>query len=174
MAVAPLVDNQMTSINERQLRAVIFYEWRRGSNASAAAANINDAFEDAIVSHWTVNRWFNHFAAGDTSIDEKERPGRPLSVNEEELLCGVKENPGATTRELATTVGCSQQSIVSHLHDLGYRKVLSQWIPHQLTDANKLCHMSICQSLLLRPHRREFLEDLVMGDESWILYENDT
>ena len=38
MAVAPLVDNQMTSINERQLRAVIFYEWRRGSNASAAAA----------------------------------------------------------------------------------------------------------------------------------------
>ena len=34
--------------------------------------------------------------------------------------------------------------------------------------------MSICQSLLLRPHRREFLEDLVTGDESWILYENDT
>jgi len=164
----------MAPIDERQLRAVIFYEWRRGSNASAAAANINDAFEDAIVSRWTVNRWFNRFAAGDTSLDDKERPGRPSSVNEDELLRGVKENPGATTRELATTVGCSQQSIVSHLHDLGYRKVLARWIPHRLTDANRLCRMSICQSLLLRPHKREFLEDLVTGDESWILYENDT
>ena len=108
------------------------------------------------------------------SIDEKERPARPLSVNDNELLCGVKEKLRATARELATTVGCSQLSIVSHLPDLGYRKVLSQWIPHRLTDANKLCHMSICQSLLFRPHNREFLEDLVMSDESWILYENDT
>ena len=45
-AVAPSVDDEMISIDERQLRAIIFLEWRRRSNASEAAANVNDAFED--------------------------------------------------------------------------------------------------------------------------------
>ncbi|PAV68699.1 hypothetical protein WR25_15131 [Diploscapter pachys] len=34
--------------------------------------------------------------------------------------------------------------------------------------------MNICQSLLLHPHCKEFLEDLVTGDDSWVLYDNAT
>uniref|UniRef100_A0A8R1EUZ2 Mariner Mos1 transposase n=1 Tax=Caenorhabditis japonica TaxID=281687 RepID=A0A8R1EUZ2_CAEJA len=34
--------------------------------------------------------------------------------------------------------------------------------------------VTACQSLLLTPQRKEFLADLVTGDESWILYNNDT
>ena len=34
--------------------------------------------------------------------------------------------------------------------------------------------MDICQSLLLRLHRKEFLEDLMIGDDSWVLYDNAT
>ncbi|EYB81541.1 hypothetical protein Y032_0380g343 [Ancylostoma ceylanicum] len=32
--------------------------------------------------------------------------------------------------------------------------------------------VSICQSLLFRPQRKEFLEDLITGDESWVVYDS--
>ena len=44
---------------------------------------------------------------------------------------------------------------------------------HRLTDTHKKVHVNICQSLPLRLHRKEFLKNLVTGDESWILYDND-
>uniref|UniRef100_A0A8R1ILV5 Uncharacterized protein n=1 Tax=Caenorhabditis japonica TaxID=281687 RepID=A0A8R1ILV5_CAEJA len=34
--------------------------------------------------------------------------------------------------------------------------------------------VTVCQSLLLTPQKKEFLADLVTGDESWILYYNNT
>uniref|UniRef100_A0A8R1IQD9 Histone-lysine N-methyltransferase SETMAR n=1 Tax=Caenorhabditis japonica TaxID=281687 RepID=A0A8R1IQD9_CAEJA len=34
--------------------------------------------------------------------------------------------------------------------------------------------VTACQSLLLTPQKKEFLADLVTGDESWILYYNNT
>jgi len=126
------------------------------------------------MSQRTVKRWFNRFAAGDTSLEDKERSGRRSTINEDEILRCLKENPEATTRELATTLGCSNSTIFDHLNSLGYHKVLARWIPHRLTDYNKQCRVTICQSLFLRPHRKEFLEDLVTGDESWVLYENVT
>ncbi|PAV59854.1 hypothetical protein WR25_13748 [Diploscapter pachys] len=34
--------------------------------------------------------------------------------------------------------------------------------------------MNICQSLLLHPNCKEFFEDLVTEDDSWVLYDNAT
>lgn len=164
----------MDSISQEQLRAIIFYEWRRGTNASTTAKNIQDAFSENVVSHRTVQRWFNRFKSGNTSLEDKERSGRPSTIDDDALLRCIKEKPEASTHELARELGCTQPSIVNHLHHLGFRKVLAQWIPHRLTDDNKNCRVTICQSLLLRHNRKEFLEDLVTGDESWVLYDNGT
>ena len=51
---------------------------------------------------------------------------------------------------------------------------MARWTPHQLTNANRSARVSICHSLLLHPQRKDFLANLVTGDESWILYKNDT
>ncbi len=65
-------------------------------------------------------------------------------------------------------------TIINHLHDLGYRKVVSTWVPHELRDSDKACRISIAESLLLRAHRNDFLKDIVTGDETWVLYINHT
>ena len=106
------------------------------------------------------------------NLDDEERSGRPRTVDDDDILSFIKENPEATTRELALALNCTHPTIVHRLQELGYRKVLSRWIPHLLTDDNMQCRVTICQSLLLRPHRKEFLEDLVTGDESWVLYDS--
>lgn len=160
-------------INQQQLRAIIFYEWRQHTNASRAATKINNALGEGTVGRTTVHEWFKRFEAGDIRFDDSEHSRRPPSLDDDNLRSALKANPEATARELATTLGCSHTTIENHLHDAGYRKVLSRWIPHRLTDAHKQVRINICESLLFQPHRKDFLEDLVTGDESWVVYNND-
>ena len=134
---------------------------------------MNEALGEGTVSHSTVARWFRRFASGDTSLEDNERSGRPVELEDRDLLREIQERPESTTRELAQSLGFAHTTIENRLHALGYRRVLARWTPHELTAANRSARVSICQSLLLQPQRKEFLESLVTGDESWILYKNE-
>lgn len=47
--------------------------------------------------------------------------------------------------------------------------MLTPHILHVWTDSMRFTWVAICPSLLPRPLRKEFLEDLITGDESWVL-----
>ena len=151
----------MLSLSSPQRRLLAFYEWRRGTSAVTTVANINAVFGEKSVNYSTVHRWFTRFEEGDTDFEDKPRSGRPTTVEDSTILEVIKENPEASVRELATKIGCSHMTIDRRLSNLGYRKVLAQWIPHALTDGQRMTRLSICQSLLLRSNRKDFLEDTV-------------
>ena len=48
------------------------------------------------------------------------------------------------------------------------------WVPHELTDYNREQRIFICNSLLSRYPRKEFLEQIITGDEKWVTYVNVT
>lgn len=160
------------SVSQEQIRVIAFYEWRRGTGATATARNINAALGENTTSTRTVQRWFVRFAEGETIFETKPRSGRPHVVEDSVVLAAVKEDPEASTHSLARRLGCTHSTVRTRLQALGYRKVLTRWIPHALTDGMRYTRVSICQSLLLRSHRKEFLEDLITGDESWILHDS--
>lgn len=164
----------MSSISQPSLRAIVYYEFLQGHNARTATANICAAFKKDVVHHSTVCRWYQRFESGNISFEDQPRSGRPSAVSDEVLRNALKTAPNATTRELAAALGCNHMTVANHLHELGYRKILSRWVPHELRDSEKASRISICESLLLRPHRKEFLRDIVTGDESWVLYVNHT
>lgn len=161
-------------MDEHAIRAIIFYEFRRDNSTRQATDNINAALGEGTVSQSTVSRWFRRFASGDTSLEDQERSGRPVKMEDDALLGELQAHPDATTRELAQALGCTHTTIENRLHALGYRRVLARWTPHQLSSADRAVRVSVCQSLLLRPQRKDFLANLVTGDESWILYKNNT
>jgi histone-lysine N-methyltransferase SETMAR len=164
----------MAQIDQHTLRSVIFYEFRQGRNASQAAVNICAAFGKDTVSNRTVARWYARFQEGDTSLEDRPRSGRPSVLDDDDLHRALQAKPNASTRELASTLDCSYLTVYRRLCDSGYRKVLSTWVPHELRDSDRAARVSIATSLLLRPHRRELLANLVTGDESWVLYANHT
>jgi hypothetical protein len=129
---------------------------------------------EGTVSQSTVSRWFHRFASGDASLEDRPHSGRPVEMEDEELLGQLEAQPDATTRKLAQALGRHHSTIHDRLLALGYRRVLARWTPHQLTPANRAVRVSICQSLLLHPQRAKFLANLVTGDESWVLYKNAT
>uniref|UniRef100_A0A7I4YP87 Transposase n=1 Tax=Haemonchus contortus TaxID=6289 RepID=A0A7I4YP87_HAECO len=72
------------------------------------------------------------------------------------------------------TLGCSESTVSNRLASLGFRKIFSTWVPHELRESDRACRVSIAESLLLRPHRKDLLNGIVTGDESWVMYVNDT
>ncbi|PIO53628.1 hypothetical protein TELCIR_25030, partial [Teladorsagia circumcincta] len=73
-------------ITQYQLRTIICYEWRQRKAASAAADIINKTFGEGTVHRSAVSNWYKRFAAGDTSLGDNERSGRPRTTDDDELL----------------------------------------------------------------------------------------
>uniref|UniRef100_A0A7I4YKH9 HTH_48 domain-containing protein n=1 Tax=Haemonchus contortus TaxID=6289 RepID=A0A7I4YKH9_HAECO len=155
-------------------RPIVYYEFLQGHSAREAANNTCAAFNKDVVHHSTVSRWYHRFESGDISIERQERPGPPSTLHDDDLRSALTSKPNITTRELATTLGCSKSIVSNRLASLGFRRILSTWVPHELRESDRACRFSIAESLLLCPHRKGLLNGMVTGDESWVLYINDT
>jgi transposase len=53
----------------------------------------------------TVQKWFDKFRSGNTSLKEKDGRGRPTSVDNNQLRALVEANPKTTVRELSIELG---------------------------------------------------------------------
>ncbi|CAD6188096.1 unnamed protein product [Caenorhabditis auriculariae] len=145
-------------MDQGRIRTFVYYEWLLGKGTGTTIANICRACKEDAVSQRTVRRWFNRFESGDTSLEDREPNGRHCTVDDDEVRRCIKEKPEATTRELATTLGCSKSTIHNRLNLLGYPKVLAgPWDPHRLMDANKHSRVAVV---------------LVTEDETRVLYDN--
>lgn len=75
---------------------------------------------------------------------------------------------------MATKLGCSHDTVHRHLVKLDLIQKLGKWLPHRLTDDQKWQRMTICSSLLSRKSDKEWIKQIVTGDEKWVLYVNHT
>jgi histone-lysine N-methyltransferase SETMAR len=156
------------------LRSCILYEFKLGHSARAAAANICTALGEGSITHVTCCHWFKKFRSGDTDLNDDPRPGRGPTINDEGLQTLLEINPRQTTRELANKLGCGHTTVEDHLHAMGKVLKLGTWVPHVLTEDNKASRVTICNSLLLHPHREDFLNQIITGDEKWVMFANHT
>ena len=147
-------------------------EWKNRTSTTRTAEKINNAFEEQAVSRATVGRWFNRFVEGKLDLEDEPHPGRALKMEDDVIIAAIQEYPKYSTRQLGEKLGLGHSAVANRLHALGYKKVLARWIPHRLSDNNKSARLLICQSLLLTLRMKEFLEDIVTGDESYICYDN--
>jgi len=162
------------NMDNRVLRGIFLYEHKLGSSSTETANRINTAFGPNTTTDRTGRNWFHRFDQGHTSLEDAPHTGRPVTFDEEALRREIELHPDHSTRDLEKTLGHDHTTIDRHLKSMGFHKVLSRWTPHALTDHDHSVRVSICQSLLLRPHRKELLESIITGDESWVLYENTT
>ena len=155
-------------------RHSLFYEFQLGHSAAEAYKNLCVVFGTNSASQHTCERWFTKFRSGDFSLEDEDRAGRPVVLNENELLSLVKSEPRLSTREMEKILGYSYHTICNHLQQLGFVQKLGVWVPHKLTDDQKWQRVSICSSLLCRRSDNEWIKLIVTGDEKWVLYVNHT
>lgn len=159
------------NFEENHIRHIMIYEYRKGNKATKATRNINEIYKNAL-SVRKCQRWFDRFQSGNFSIENLPR-GRPQTEVEDTALEElVESDPRLTLREMGAKMGCSHEAIRKHLQLLGKVSREGVWIPHQLSDQNRLQRVNIASSLLARNTRELFLHRIVTGDEKWVLYVN--
>jgi histone-lysine N-methyltransferase SETMAR len=159
-------------ISKSQLRVRMLHEFDLGHTATEATRNICAALGEQALSVRTCQRWFKRFRSGEAKPEDRSRDGRPQAIDSAVLLHAIKVEPTKSIRELAGEFHCSYQTIANHLHQLGKVNRHRRWEPHELSASDKHRRMDICASLIRRQKGCSFLNRLVTGDETWVLYEN--
>ena len=81
---------------------------------------------------------FAKFRAGDFSLDDAPRSGRPVEVDSDQIETLIKNNKCYIMWEIADILKISKSSIENHLHQLDYVNRFDVWVPHMLSEKNLL------------------------------------
>lgn len=161
-------------VSKSTVRSCLLYDFKSGLSAAESQRRITDAFGDGTVSKTTAKDWFTRFRGGDFNLEDRPRSGRPSGIDDSLLQAAIEANPYQSTRELAERFDVDQKTIFTHLHAMGKVSKFSQWVPHNLSEADRQRRADIAAQLLSYGPTTHWLESIVTGDEKWVLYANIT
>ncbi|XP_035208125.1 histone-lysine N-methyltransferase SETMAR-like [Stegodyphus dumicola] len=99
-----------------------------------------------VVSYDIMNVWYRKFRCKDCDIQEAERSGRPVDVDEARLR-ELKEDQCATARELAKEIDVRTMSIRCTVHGINLTYKFNRWKPQELAQADKDRRVRACTNL---------------------------
>ncbi len=95
----------------------------------------------------------------------------------EELRCLVESDPSQTTRCLASLLGCTHGTVERQLHSIGKINKYGSWVPnnpHHLNQRDLDLRAETRTLLLSKSCHFQWLDQMITGDEKWVLYVNHT
>ena len=178
----PIFNSQ--SYHDRQMdnssqRAYVKTRFLLGDNAEAIHFQLLTTQGTSSVSLRTVRRWLKALADGNFTTQKGITLGRPLETTSAENIALVKKlvkkNPRTSVREIAGDLSLSRSTVhrILTVH-LDLRTVLSVWVPHNLSPANKIARVECAEELLdmFRSHSMEFIASrYLVEDESWVSWD---
>jgi len=103
--------------NKRHLRELLIYFFNLKKSAAEAHRLLVEAYGDAALSERSCREWFQKFKNGEFDVEDKERSGRPKVYEDAELEALLDEDLCQTQKELAFTLGMTQQTISYEIHN---------------------------------------------------------
>lgn len=158
--------------SKEHIRHCLLYEFQLGHSATEAHRNISQFIDPEALSLATAYRWFERFQNKDFSLQDEHRSGRPTDINLDELRKIIENDPTLSTRNVASRLGCSNSTVHYHFMDLRLVSRLGEWSPHPLTPHQLQARVKVCQHLLSSHRNFNWLDNLITGDEKWVLYVN--
>jgi hypothetical protein len=108
-----------------------------GRKYTAIHTELGRVLKEHPVSVDVCKYWCRKFKAGDSSMDDRMRPGRPPIEFSGAIMSLLSDEPSISARVLAVRLSSTHQIIKGVLvSDLGMRKFVRRWIPHDLSEAN--------------------------------------
>lgn len=158
--------------SKEHIRHCLLYEYQLGHSAIEAGKNICQAIGEGVISTATAYRWYERFRNGDYSLEDEPRPGQPTKISLKELEEEINSDPSLTTREVASKLGCCHATIYYRFKDLRLVPKLGGWLPHDLNQSQLKKRVEACQELLEMRRNFNWLDNLITGDEKWVVYAN--
>lgn len=163
------------NLSRENFRAMIFYDFRCHISQQESYDRLRLAFHDEAPSRATVYNWFNEFKRGRTNLTDDLREGRPSTATTEDNISVVRRmietDKRVTYQQIRTSLGIGMSQVHKILHEhLAVRKLCARWIPHNLTEAQKLRRVDWCREMIQKFNGGDSnaVFDILTGDESWI------
>ncbi|KAI6648759.1 Transposase [Oopsacas minuta] len=125
----------------------------------------------------TVERWASRFRSGDADVTDLPRSGRPVSATNSENIAliesTVMEGKCITVNQLEQTMKISSGAIHTILMtELGYRSICGKWVPHKLSENQRLARLNISKKLLGTYENCDSsrITEIIPGDQTWVYY----
>jgi hypothetical protein len=169
----------MDASNEH-LRYYVYVEVKRGQKPQQILDQLQAALGNAAPGKTFVYKWSKEFESGNRDfVQSLPIPGRPISKCTTENISKVyelvTENPKLPLLQMSELLSLSKDTVRRILTDeLMFRKVCSVWVPHRLSEQNKMQRLNSATNLrhLLQLHpMEELLRILAVEDETWIHFE---
>ncbi|KAB0353145.1 hypothetical protein FD755_024141 [Muntiacus reevesi] len=122
---------------------------------SETTCNINNAFGPGTANENTAQQWFKKFSKGDKNLEDEE----PTII---------KTDSVTTTREAAEELNVNHSMVIRHLKQIGKKKKLDKWVPHELSKILKIVVLK-CPLLLFYATSNHFsIRQTVTCYEKWM------
>ena len=134
---------------------MIYYDLKRGLTCHESHKNLCEAFGSIAPGKSTVSKGFRESGFGGSHFNDDNRCGRPVSAATQENAARVKklirEDARITCKDLQDIdllgIGMSALNEILH-HRLGVHKRCARWVPHQLTEEQKVGRVQLCSTML--------------------------
>ena len=168
----------------RDFRVTIYYDLKRGLtyHASHKKKNLCEAFGCIAPGKSTVSKGIGESGFGRSHFNDDNRCGRPVSAATQENTARVKElireDKRITCKDLQHIPGIGMSALNEILHRyLGVHKRCARWVPHQLTEEQKVGRVQWCLTMLEKYDSglANSAWNIVSGDETWVYqFDRDT
>ena len=164
-----------------EYRAVIKYLIKKNFTPKQIKQELDLVYGDSAPCFKTVLNWADRFKAGQESIEDDPNIGRPNTALTEENVELVKNivlsDRRLKVKEIIAQSSLSCGTVFTILHDhLNMKKISARFVPKLLSAIQQKERKETCE-LFLQLHganKNDFLERIVTGDETMVLYHDPT
>lgn len=153
-------------------KIILLHHFEQGQSAAKTHRELMKVYGNDAPHYQTIRKWFASFKKGNKCLKYANPSGRPKTFKDEELIDALKEQRGATSRNIAEKIDCNQTTVCRRLKKMNLRWRKTQEVPHELSEKNKLDRLNACKRLLKKQKKTPFLKKLITCDEKWVLYDN--
>ncbi|KAI6647420.1 Transposase [Oopsacas minuta] len=125
----------------------------------------------------TVERWAARFRSGNADVTDLPLSGRSVSATTSENIALIEsmvmKDKCITVNQLEQSMEISSGAIHTILTtEPGYRSICGKWVPHKLSQNQRLARLNIAKKLLETYENCDSrrLTEIITGDETWVYY----
>lgn len=162
---------------KKEQRALVHFLNVEGMSGSEIHARMSAVYGEYSMSCTHVFKWNKRYREGQLASKDSSRLGQVHRVITPSVIAVVDAAIRNDRRRMAEDIRLMLS--ISHstahaimIHHLKYWKICVQWVPHSLTEDQKLNRMLTSLQHPERYHDEEyrFLSRIVTGDETWCHY----
>ena len=114
--------------NMQHFQHIMLYYFKKGESTTEMQTKICAVYGEGAVTDGMCHKWFVKFHAGDSSLDNSPRLGRPVEVDSDQIETVTENNQCYTTLEIANMLKISKSiKLLVKMKNVFYFNEKTKW-----------------------------------------------